>query len=115
MQARDKAERQPRWREVARLVEQADDVADALEESAFLIYLVADEHLDGWNGKVRKAIAALAATVLDATRITPRHWRLRAASVRTATPSTTMPSSPRPGGWCRRSGAATGSCATHVE
>jgi len=68
MHARDNAERQPRWREVARLVEQADDVADALEEAAFLISLVADGHLDGWNGKVRAALVALAATVLDATQ-----------------------------------------------
>lgn len=36
MQAREKAERQPRWRPVARLVEQSDDVANALEEAAFL-------------------------------------------------------------------------------
>ena len=68
MQARDKAERQPRWRPVARLVEQADDVADALEEAAYLVGLVADGHPEGWNGKVRKALVALAATVLDATQ-----------------------------------------------
>lgn len=68
MQARDKAERQPRWRPVARLVEQSDDVADALEEAAFLISLIADHHLKGWNDDVRKVLARLAATVLQATQ-----------------------------------------------
>jgi len=66
MQAREKAERQPRWRAVARLVEQSDDVADALEEAAFLISLIADHHLKGWNDDVRKVLARLAGTVLHA-------------------------------------------------
>jgi uncharacterized protein Yka (UPF0111/DUF47 family) len=68
MQAREKADRQPRWRPVARLVEQSDDVADALEEAAFLISLIADHHLEGWDGHVRKVLARLAATVLEATQ-----------------------------------------------
>ncbi len=68
MQAREKTERQPRWRPVARLVEQSDDVADALEEAAFLISLIADHHLEGWNDHVRKVLADLAATVLQATQ-----------------------------------------------
>lgn len=68
MQAREKAERQPRWLPVARLVEQSDDVADALEESAFLIGLIADGHQKGWNGDVRKVLARLSATVLQATQ-----------------------------------------------
>lgn len=68
MQAREKADRQPRWRPVARLVEQSDDVADALEEAAFLISLIADRHLEDWNGDVRKVLAHLAATVLLATQ-----------------------------------------------
>ncbi|MGZ5268424.1 MAG: phosphate transport regulator, partial [Caldimonas sp.] len=68
MQARDKAERQPRWRPVARLVEQSDDVADALEEAAFLISLIADHHLKGWDNEVRKVLARLASTVLHATQ-----------------------------------------------
>lgn len=68
MQARDKAERQPRWRPVARLVELSDDVADALEEAAFLISLIADHHLKGWNGAVRKVLGRLADTVLQATQ-----------------------------------------------
>ncbi len=68
MQAREKAERQPRWQAVARLVEQSDDVADALEEAAFLISLIADQHQKGWNAEVRKVLARLAATVLQATQ-----------------------------------------------
>ncbi len=68
MQAREKAERQPRWRPVARLVEQSDDVADALEEAAFLISLIADHHLKGWDDDVRKVLARLAATVLHSTQ-----------------------------------------------
>jgi uncharacterized protein Yka (UPF0111/DUF47 family) len=50
------------------LVEQSDDVADALEEAAFLISLIADHHLKGWDGDVRKVLARLAATVLQATQ-----------------------------------------------
>jgi uncharacterized protein Yka (UPF0111/DUF47 family) len=68
MQARDNAERQPRWRPFAKLAEQCDDVADALEEAAFLISLIADRHLKGWNADVRKVLARLAATVLQATQ-----------------------------------------------
>ena len=68
MQARDKAERQPRWRPFARLAEQFDDVADALEEAAFLISLIADDHLQGWNAAVRDVLAQLAAAVLQATQ-----------------------------------------------
>jgi len=68
MQAREKAEHQPRWRPVARLIEQSDDVADALEEAAFLISLIADHHLKGWNDDVHKVLAQLAATVLQATQ-----------------------------------------------
>jgi uncharacterized protein Yka (UPF0111/DUF47 family) len=67
MQARDKAEQQPRWQPIARLMEQSDDVADALEEAAFLIGLLADRHVKGWNDEVRKIVARLAATVLQAT------------------------------------------------
>ena len=68
MQAREKAERQPRWRPVARLVEQSDDVADALEEAAFLISLTAEQHVNGWNDHVRKLLARLASTVLQAAQ-----------------------------------------------
>ncbi len=66
MQARDKAELQPRWRIFARLAEQSDDVADALEEAAFLISLIADDHVKGWNADVRDVLGRLAAAVLQA-------------------------------------------------
>jgi uncharacterized protein Yka (UPF0111/DUF47 family) len=68
MQAREKAERQPRWRPVSRLAEQFDDVADALEEAAFLLSLISDDHLKGWNAEVREILAHLATTVLQATQ-----------------------------------------------
>ena len=68
MQAREKAERQSRWRPVARLAQQCDDVADALEEAAYLISLLADHHSKGWNADVREVLANLAATVLQATQ-----------------------------------------------
>lgn len=68
MQAREKAERQPRWRPVARVLEGSDDVADGLEEAAFLISLAADHHTDGWSDDVRKLLGRLAATVLEATQ-----------------------------------------------
>jgi len=68
MQAREKAERQPRWRPVARVIELSDDVADALEEAAFLISLIADRHLEGWSDQVRKVLTRLASTVLQATQ-----------------------------------------------
>jgi len=68
MQAREKAERQPRWRPFARLAQQSDDVADALEEAAFVISLIADHHLEGWNADVRDVLRRLASTVLQATQ-----------------------------------------------
>ncbi len=68
MQAREKAERQPRWRPIVKLAEQFDDVADALEEASFLVGLIADDHLEGWNAQVRQTLAQLAATVLQATQ-----------------------------------------------
>jgi len=68
VQAREKAERQPRWRPVARMMEQSDDVADALEEAAFLISLAAEQRVNGWNDHVRKLLARLAATVLQASQ-----------------------------------------------
>jgi uncharacterized protein Yka (UPF0111/DUF47 family) len=68
MQAREQAERQPRWQPFARLLEQSDDVADALEEAAFLMSLIADHHQQGWNGEVRKVLSRLAATVEGATQ-----------------------------------------------
>ena len=66
IQVREQAERQPRWHPFVRLVEQSDDVADALEEAAFLISLIADKHANGWDVNVRKVLSRLAGTVLQA-------------------------------------------------
>jgi uncharacterized protein Yka (UPF0111/DUF47 family) len=68
MKAREQAERQPRWRPFAKLLEQSDNVADALEESAFIISLLADNHVQGWTAEVRKSLVQLSATVLRATQ-----------------------------------------------
>jgi len=68
VQARETAARQRRWQPVARLAERSDDVADALEEAAFLMSLIAGHAKQGWNDAVRKAIGRLADTVLQATQ-----------------------------------------------
>lgn len=68
MQARERAQRQPQWREYADLLERADDVADALEEAVFLFSLIADAHAQSWTGAVREELAALARTVADAAQ-----------------------------------------------
>jgi uncharacterized protein Yka (UPF0111/DUF47 family) len=68
MQAREKAERRPRWLAFSRLAERSDDVADTLEEASFLLSLIADRHRQGWNADVQRVLAQLAATVLRATQ-----------------------------------------------
>ena len=60
--------RMPEHLRLARCVERGDDVADALEEAAYLISLISDHHVKGWNDDVRKVLAQLAATVLQATQ-----------------------------------------------
>lgn len=77
MRARSRAERQPQWQALARLIERSDDVADALEEAAFVLSLNADHfsetrHGDDpvrphhWVGETREALRGLADTVLSA-------------------------------------------------
>lgn len=68
MQARDKAEHRAHWQETVRLMEVSDDVADALEEAAFLISLIADHHQQGWHHHVRQALCRLAQTVEQAVQ-----------------------------------------------
>lgn len=68
MQARDEAARLPRWQPVARLLTLSDDIADALEEAAFMLSLIADHHQKGWTAEVRQALSKLAQTVLQATQ-----------------------------------------------
>ncbi len=68
MQARARAERQPRWQAFAQLIERADDVADALEEAAFVLSLIADGHHEGWGREVIGALRALADAVFAAVQ-----------------------------------------------
>ena len=51
-----------------RSLPEGSDPSDALEEAAFLISLIADQHQKGWNADVRKVLARLAGTVLQATQ-----------------------------------------------
>jgi uncharacterized protein Yka (UPF0111/DUF47 family) len=74
MNARALAQRQPRWQPLLALLQHADDVADALEEAAFVLGLVA-EHFSqgrkprgGWSPAVRTALQDLADTVLAAAQ-----------------------------------------------
>lgn len=66
--ARVLSSRHPQWQALAGLVLQADDVADALEEAAFVLSMVADGHHQGWNTTVLQALQALADAVLNATQ-----------------------------------------------
>jgi uncharacterized protein Yka (UPF0111/DUF47 family) len=50
------------------VVERSDDVADALEEAAFLVSLVAVPQRTRWSEAVRKLLGRLAAAVLAATQ-----------------------------------------------
>ncbi len=68
MRARDQAQRQHRWQPVARLLELSDDIADALEEAAFLMSLIAEDHRQGWNAEVHQILSKLAQAVLSATQ-----------------------------------------------
>ncbi|MGX8012337.1 DUF47 domain-containing protein [Mesorhizobium sp. ORM8.1] len=68
MRSRERAERNPRWLPFTRLIERADDIADAMEEAAFLFSLVAENHDKGWPGDVRQGMLQLAEKVLQATQ-----------------------------------------------
>jgi uncharacterized protein Yka (UPF0111/DUF47 family) len=68
MRAREQAQRQPRWQPFKHLLELSDDIADALEEAAFLMSLIADGHQQGWDSNVHELLSRLAQTVLMATQ-----------------------------------------------
>jgi len=68
IRARDQAQRQRRWQPVARLLELSDDIADALEEAAFLMSLIAQDHRQGWSAEVHQILSKLAQAVLAATQ-----------------------------------------------
>jgi uncharacterized protein Yka (UPF0111/DUF47 family) len=50
------------------MIERADDVADYLEESAFLLSMIAEDHHQGWNREVRRVMQLLADEVLTAVQ-----------------------------------------------
>ncbi|BBK40072.1 hypothetical protein STVA_00920 [Allostella vacuolata] len=66
MRLREQAARNARWLPFLRLIECADDAADALEEAAFVLSLIADDHHAGWNDALRAALRRLADEVLKA-------------------------------------------------
>lgn len=68
MQAREQAQHSAHGQHTVRLLELSDDVADALEEAAFLISLIADHHQQGWNHAVRQSLSQLARTVEQAVQ-----------------------------------------------
>lgn len=65
---RDQAAVNPRWLPFQRLIECADDAADALEEAAFILSLIAEDHHRGWNDELRAALRRLADKVLEAAQ-----------------------------------------------
>jgi uncharacterized protein Yka (UPF0111/DUF47 family) len=66
MDARQRAERQVRWRPVVELLEKADDVADALEEAIFIHSMTLGEPLHGLPAPVNEGLLQLAETTLAA-------------------------------------------------
>lgn len=66
MDARQRAIRQPRWKTLVALLEQADDVADAVEEAWFLHRLTHSAPLPGLPTPVQAALLPLAATTQEA-------------------------------------------------
>ncbi len=65
---RDQAQRQPRWQAFARLLEGADEVADALEEAAFTVAALAQCGHADWRPPVQQPLEALARTVAEAAQ-----------------------------------------------
>ncbi|WFP62275.1 DUF47 family protein [Mesorhizobium sp. WSM4904] len=68
MRSRERAERNPRWLPFTRLIERADDIADAMEEAAFLFSLIAENHDKAWPADVREGMRQLAEKTLQATQ-----------------------------------------------
>ena len=66
MDARQRAERRPRWQPVVDCLEKADDVADALEEATFMHSLTLIHPVPGLPAEVRAALCQLAGTTLAA-------------------------------------------------
>lgn len=68
MQARNLAQRQPSWKPFAHLVEEADEVADHLEEASFLISVMAEDHAGALHHGVRTQLGRLVDGVLQAVQ-----------------------------------------------
>ncbi|MDE2433293.1 MAG: phosphate transport regulator [Burkholderiales bacterium] len=66
--ARDKAQRQSKWKPFLHLLVLSDDVADALEEATFILSLLAEEKQHGLHHDVRDVLTSLADTLLHAVR-----------------------------------------------
>jgi uncharacterized protein Yka (UPF0111/DUF47 family) len=66
MEARRRAERQPRWLPMVRLLDEMDDVADALEEAAFIHSIMLAPPLTGLPTAVNAVLSELADTTLAA-------------------------------------------------
>lgn len=65
-QSRQRAERHARWAPFTRLIEQADDVADGLEEATFLLSLIAQNHHREWSNGIGEILQQLSNLVLGA-------------------------------------------------
>ena len=68
IRSRALAENRPNWLPFVRLIERADDVADSLEEAAFLLSLIAGSERQAWHGEVKDPIRKLADAALTATQ-----------------------------------------------
>ena len=68
IKSRTLAENRPNWRPFVRLIERADDVADSLEEAAFLLSLIAENQRQAWHSDVKDPIRKLADAALAATQ-----------------------------------------------
>ena len=61
-EARQRAERQPRWQPVVHLLSQSDDVADTLEESIFILSMLSNAPLHSIPPEVNVVLARLVQT-----------------------------------------------------
>jgi uncharacterized protein Yka (UPF0111/DUF47 family) len=68
MQARNLAKRHPSWKHFAALVEEADEVADHLEEACFLIGVMAEDHKGALQHGARAQLGRLTDLVLQAVQ-----------------------------------------------
>jgi uncharacterized protein Yka (UPF0111/DUF47 family) len=67
-ESRRRAERQVRWQPMLVLLDKLDDVADVLEESIFVLSLLASQQLPRLPRAVRESVLAIAETTLGAVQ-----------------------------------------------